>query len=333
VFPYNYYNKARLNASTRPIGVIAEVGGSEVPAWDAATKQQVVDNVNAIPKCAVDRDRFDMMAYARYYCEIDVDILRRGFNKFCDDCFKALQLQSTDYTTLPSLAHAAMSLNVYSKVPDLYEIGGKVAEFCRGAIYGGRCMTRDNMPQQTDIPLQDFDAVSLYPSAMARLYLVSGKPAVVPEELRDYQTLCANSTAFVVDINITKIGRPLHFPLIVKHDATGNHNVNECIRMRVDDIMLADLITYQEIEFDIIRGYYWTGEKDYTIQPFIKSIFDLRNEYKRQHNPLQLVYKLIMNSAYGKTIQRPINTKVKSSDYTPLNRNASTTTSTRTTIS
>jgi hypothetical protein len=81
--------------------------------------------------------------------------------------------------------------------------------------------------------------------------------------------------------------------------------------MRVDDILLADLIEFQQIEFVIKRGYYWTGEKDYQIQTFIKHIFDMRNKYKKEGNPIQLVYKLIMNSAYGKTIQKPIDTKYR----------------------
>jgi hypothetical protein len=200
-----------------------------------------------------------------------------------------------------------MCENVYAKVDDLYEIGGKPAEFCRGAVYGGGCMTRDNAPQISNIALQDFDAVSLYPSAMHRLWIVKGKPHVIPKPLLDYTALANASTAFVVDIEITKIGRSLHFPLIVKRSKDGgNQNVNECVIMRVDDIMLADLIKFQKIEFTIKRGYYWDGAKDYQIQSFIKHIFDMRNKYKKEHNPLQLVYKLIMNSAYGKTIQKPI---------------------------
>jgi predicted ATP-grasp superfamily ATP-dependent carboligase len=147
---------------------------------------------------------------------------------------------------------------------------------------------------------------------MARLYLVKGKPQVVTKEMLECDVLVASSTAFVVDIEITKVGRDLHFPLIVKRGLDGsNHNVNECGKMTVDDIMLADLIKFQHIEFKIIRGYYWNGAKDYTIQSFIKHIFDMRNKYKKEGNPLQLVYKLIMNSAYGKTIQKPIDTKYK----------------------
>jgi hypothetical protein len=309
VFPYNYYNKQHMSA-LRPFGVISEVGYNEIPSWSTATKLQFIQNVDSIPDCR-NGSTFDMLIYARYYCQIDVDILRRGFNKFRQDSIKALSLDPADYTTLPSLAHATISKNVYSHIDDLYEIGGKPAEFCRRAVYGGRCMTRDNIPQKSEINIQDFDAVSLYPSAMARLYLVKGKPHVITSDMLDYDVLVSKSTAFVVEIDITNIGRKLHFPLIVKQDPTGNHNVNECIKMTVDDIMLADLIQYQDIQFKIIRGYYWNGDRDYTIQSFIQKIFDLRNQYKKEHNPLQVVYKLIMNSAYGKTIQRPIDTKVK----------------------
>jgi hypothetical protein len=74
--------------------------------------------------------------------------------------------------------------------------------------------------------------------------------------------------------------------------------------MVVDDIYLEDLIKFQQIEFEIIRGYYWDGKKDFGLQPLIRSIFEKRNYWKQLNNPLQAVYKLIMNSAYGKSIQR-----------------------------
>jgi hypothetical protein len=105
VFPYNYYNRARTQ-SKRPIGIISEVGFTEVPIWDESTKHQFITNINRIPGCRVDQDHFDMRAYAKYYCQIDVDILRRGFNKFRQDSIEALGLDPVNYTTLPSLAHA-----------------------------------------------------------------------------------------------------------------------------------------------------------------------------------------------------------------------------------
>jgi hypothetical protein len=74
--------------------------------------------------------------------------------------------------------------------------------------------------------------------------------------------------------------------------------------MVVDDIYLEDLIKFQQIEFKIIRGYYWDGKKDYGLQPLIRDIFEKPNFYKQKKNALQAVYKLIMNSAYGKSVQR-----------------------------
>lgn len=80
----------------------------------------------------------------------------------------------------------------------------------------------------------------------------------------------------------------------------------ETIETVVCDIQLEDLIHFQGIECEIIRGYYWDGLKDYTIQKVIEEIFQQRKVYKNEHNPLQEVMKLIMNSAYGKCIQRAI---------------------------
>jgi hypothetical protein len=48
--------------------------------------------------------------------------------------------------------------------------------------------------------------------------------------------------------------------------------------MVVEDIYLEDLIKFQQIEFKIIRGYYWDGKKDYGLQSLIRDIFEKRNE-------------------------------------------------------
>ena len=76
--------------------------------------------------------------------------------------------------------------------------------------------------------------------------------------------------------------------------------------MVVDNIALEDLVQYQKIEFKLVKGYYWDEGSDPSIQRVIREIFQKRVEYKRQKNPLQQIYKLIMNSCYGKTIEKPI---------------------------
>ena len=83
------------------------------------------------------------------------------------------------------------------------------------------------------------------------------------------------------------------------------------VTMVVDNIMLEDLIEFQQIEFQVIKGYVWNGKRDYKIQEVIQKVFDSRLKYKAEHNPLEQLYKLIMNSSYGKTIQKPVETDLK----------------------
>ena len=105
--------------------------------------------------------------------------------------------------------------------------------------------------------LTDYDAVSLYPSAMSRLYTVEGTPEVfkfinsnvihksIPEFL-------SNKTAYVVEIKITKVNKHYAFPLIVqKKDGLNlnDDNIQEDVNMFVDDIYLEDLVKFQKIEF------------------------------------------------------------------------------------
>ena len=81
--------------------------------------------------------------------------------------------------------------------------------------------------------------------------------------------------------------------------------------MYVDMITLQDLIKYQDISYKIIDGFYFVGAKDFRIRHVISELYNMRLEYKKTKNPLQEVIKLIMNSSYGKTIQKPIETETE----------------------
>ena len=120
--------------------------------------------------------------------------------------------------------------------------------------------------------------------------------------------------AFIIEIKILKVNKHYAFPLIVQKTKEGNLNsdiITEPILMKVDNIMLEDLIEFQKIEFQVIKGYVWNGKRDYKIQKVIQSIFEKRVEYKKEGNPLEQLYKLIMNSSYGKTIEKPTETEIK----------------------
>ena len=76
----------------------------------------------------------------------------------------------------------------------------------------------------------------------------------------------------------------------------------------IDKVGLTDFVAFHEAESDIIDGYYYnSGRKDKT-NNVIKNLYDLRLKWKNDQNPAQVVINLLMNSMYGKTIIKPIET-------------------------
>ncbi len=309
LFPYKYYTLERLESGA--IGIISEAGMNEDRVWKEDDYKIFNENIDSIEGCRKGENEFDMWLYCSFYCKQDVNILRQGFNKFRNDFKKEFNIDPFEFVSISSLANEVFNRRVYYPNKNLYKVGGIVRKFCSQAVYGGRCMTAYNKKWHTTKPLSDFDAVSLYPSAMAECYTVEGLPEVIPEDKLNMEFL-SRQGAYIVEIRITKVNKHYAFPLIVRKTPDGL-NLNEDklepdenLTMVVDNIMLEDLIEFQKIEFEFVRGYYWAGKRDYSIQKVIKEIFNKRLEYKQQGNPLQNIYKLIMNSCYGKTIQKPI---------------------------
>ena len=322
MFPYKYYtfeNFEKLNN----LGIISEAGKQELKHnWNQKIFEE---NLNKLGIAA--DGKFNMVDYVKFYCCQDVRILKQGFQKFRKMCWESLKIDVNKTLTAPSLANQYFTREIYEKIPDYYLYGGIVRGFIQKAVYGGRCMTRLNKRWSVNEELADFDAVSLYPSAMNRLYCVKGKPEVLkPEELNT--TYLLNNTCgedeqpnknkpistYVVEILITNIKKHLAFPCVVYKDKTTNTNKNDDGENAigktavVDNITLEDWIKYNGLECEVLRGYKWTGEKSFLIRDIIQNLHLLRCEYKKTKNPLQLVIKLIMNSAYGKMIQKPITT-------------------------
>ena len=325
MFPYKYYtfeNFEKLNN----LGVISEAGKQELKhSWNQKIFEE---NLNKLGIAA--DGKFNMVEYVKFYCCQDVRILKQGFQKFRKMCWESLKIDVNKTLTAPSLANQYFTREIYEKIPDYYLYGGIVRGFIQKAVYGGRCMTRLNKRWSVNEELADFDAVSLYPSAMNRLYCVKGKPEVLnPDELNTTYLLnntCAEDeqpnknkpiSAYVVEISITNINKNLAFPCVVYKDKQTNTNKNDDGENAigktavVDNITLEDWIKYNGLECEVLRGYKWTGEKSFLIRDVIQNLHLLRCEYKKTKNPLQLVIKLIMNSAYGKMIQKPITTSTE----------------------
>lgn len=326
LFPYKFYTENRYYSKGNNSGMngnelITECIDMMKGEWTDEQCSEFWDNVQRIENTEDIPITFNLREYAKFYCEKDVEVLKAGLRMFKHSIFTEFNISIEDYLSISSLASGIFYETVYSKIPNLYLTGGIIREFMSRGIHGGRVMTNSNKKwHYKGKGLCDFDAVSLYPSAMKRLWIVNGKPQVFQIEELTADNILNNPkyTAYVVEIIITDIGIKRDFPLIPSYNIEKKHieYTNEINRTAVVcDIELEDMVKFQKIKFTPIRGYYWTGEKIFTIGDAIQNIFDKRVQYKKEGNPIQNVYKLIMNSIYGKTIIKPHCYKYKYLDY------------------
>ena len=328
VFPYQFYNSHNIET---PYGSISEAL-EFIPDYD---KQAFLNNLQDL-HCIHD-DKFDMITYATFYCEQDVRILKQGFETFRKLLLQQFNLDAYNFVSISSIANRYMELNCYFKNGNLYDLANTPREFISRCITGGRCMLSDNLKSiNTTQPIVDFDAVSLYPSAIHRLYLLEGMPQVLTQPMLNTNYLLSHlfedeqseptpdrfMSGFFIEARILHVGIKRHFPLIVwNHDWNGEpeheRSTNDNCLMYMDHITFQDLITYQHCIIEPIRGYYYKDKRDYSVREVISHLFNLRLKYKAEQNPLQEIIKLILNSIYGKTILKPINEKYK---FIPTNQ-------------
>jgi hypothetical protein len=216
-------------------------------------------------------------------------------------------LDPINYISICSLANAIFEERVYSK-QFIFRLGGIARDFISLAKRGGRTMTRENKTWHVKEELQDFDGVSLYPSARARMEIPLGIPNVLKELSYEWVSNKKNAQAYVVEIRISAVRKRRQFPLM----ATMNKNLLDWTNdmegqvVVLDDYALEDWIKWHQIEFSILRGLYWDHGTSKACQSVIKEIFQERKQLKRDGNALEKIYKLILNSIFGKTIQKPI---------------------------
>lgn len=172
--------------------------------------------------------------------------------------------------------------------------------------------------------VQDYDAVSLYPSAMSKLWITDGVPSVIKGEFthKDFQEWCTYPEAGSdqrkkyndMIVHVTKLHTNIqrHFPMLcVKDETTGLNNYknfdHETVDIWVNSIDLFNLIDFQNAEFEWDIAVVWEGERHYEVREMIQKLFQFRADNK--NHPIQAAVKLIMNSIYGKSTMKAQKTK------------------------
>ena len=256
-----------------------------------------------------DGDYFDHMMYSQLYCEQDVRVTKRGFEQFRDMIMEITGLDIYNHLTLASVADEFFKKE--GCYDGCYELTGIPRRFIQKCVRGGRTMTRKNEMINVKGKFSDFDGVSLYPSAIERLGgFLLGVPKVVTNT--NYDDL-KTKTSYFVEVNITNVGKYRDFPLINRKMENGVIQYDNDIRgtIYLDKIGLEDLIEFQDVEFDVIKGYYFDEGRNTKSVEMIQYLFNERLKMKKLKNPIQRVYKLLMNSCYGKTCLKEIPDEVK----------------------
>jgi len=268
-----------------------------------------------------DDNTYDIIEYSRLYCELDCVVLRDGYNVFRQWILSlnlpngnAAGLDINNILTCAGLAHRYLiKSDCYDGV---YELNGVPQRFIQKTVVGGRTMCANNKKRTVDDGrrISDFDGVSLYPSAMNRMTgFLKGKPKVL--NTTDYNVI-KNYDGYFVELQINNIPVKRSFPLASNKNSEGIRIFTNVINgtIYVDKIQLEDLITFHGLQiedFQIIKGYYFNDGFNSNINKTIQYLFNTRLQKKQENNPSETIYKLIMNSAYGKSIMKEILTETR----------------------
>ena len=191
IMPYDLYSEENIEKTYIPL--------------DECLKYVDEKDYNEYTKNCMDWDcideyqNVDILKYAGQYCFMDCIVLRDGYRKFGELVEEAIDEDIENYISLASMA------DNYLKKKDCYKgclmLSGTPRHFIQKCVVGGRCMVSDNKRSRNLLSstykkynikkdeksyenkqISDFDAVSLYPSAMSRMSgFLKGKPKIIQD--------------------------------------------------------------------------------------------------------------------------------------------------------
>jgi len=325
IMPYDLYNKDTVGRNTCKIQDALAIikGKNEDEKLVECQQNQFLRNIKELG-LEVGDGNFNHMKYAQFYCERDVDVMREGYETFREWVLEQLGLDIDEFLTISSIS------NEYFKKEKCFKgcvyLDGIARHYIQKTVVGGRCMSSENKKFVIEgVKLNDLDGVSLYPSAMKRLgeyggYL-KGEPVMIQQKDLNMRFL-RSVDGFFIRIKLQQVRIRRKFPLAsfvnekgVREFTNDFDESNNILYM--NKISLEDLMTFQGVkveDFEILDGYYFNEGRNDTIKKPIQNVFDMRCGFKKEKNPIEQVYKLVMNTAYGSTCLKETDHKLKYAD-------------------
>lgn len=277
-------------------------------------KKEYLDNCDRWDCIDRENQKINILTYAGEYCYMDCITLEQGYYTFKKLVEKAIDTDMTKYISLASMAHDYLVREgCYEGV---LQLAGVVRAFIQKCLVGGRTMCRNNKKAKyNNVEDDDFDAVSLYPSAMARMDgFLKGKPKIIT----NFEEIKNTADGYFICIKIKKVKKNQAFPLAsIVDQKSGVRNFTNDLEDKfiyIDKVALEDLVEFQKVEYEFINGYYYDEGFNNKVNQVMTHLFNQRLKYKKEKNPVQLIFKEIMNSSYGKSALKPIDSDV---EYVP----------------
>lgn len=258
-----------------------------------------------------DKDFFNPTEYYKYYLKYDCLTLKYGFEKFSKTLYENVGLHTKDYLTISSISDAYFRKN--GAYDGVYENKGNLREFISRAIYGGRVNYNEKfLNKKVKGKIADYDGVSLYPSSINRMCREKGLPKGSAKNLINLNEWDQYDYS-IMEVKILEVNKKQQIPFIAYKTKNGNiEYLNEPPpeNIIIDSITLQDYIEFHKIKYEIIQGVYWNGGYNQKMGGLVQYLFNERLKVKELNPVLGNVYKLMLNSAYGKTIMKKSNEKL-----------------------
>lgn len=189
VFPYNFYSLKNLKKyEDKDINI-------DSPEYDNIRKELIKSFGNKYKQKYIKFKHiirtkfngiFNMKKYSEFYCKRDVELLMKGLICMRTYTYTLTKLDCFNYLTIPSIIHRVMLARVYTNTGNeekAYMYSGYINQYIQSALYGGVCTSWRNSKLWVDMIISDYDAKSLYPSAIHRLYIVTGMCDVFTDDM------------------------------------------------------------------------------------------------------------------------------------------------------
>lgn len=278
-------------------------------------KEQVIfkDNMFNEPTYDSEKKTFNPLSYYKEYLRLDCLVLKKGIQKMNELISEITEGKMSVYECLTISSLTDKYMIKEGAYEGVYNIQGNLREYVSQAIYGGRvCVNHKYAKQVIEGKISDYDGVSLYPSAINRLCREIGLP--MGKALRlvnkdDWEKM----TYSIITVKINKVNKKQQMPFIAHKSDMSIKYTNEPPKepITIDSITLQDYIKFHEIEYEILDGVYWNEEGNKKMGEVIQRLFNARLKYKKSNVALANTIKLMLNSAYGKTIMKKTMTETK----------------------